>query len=76
MFFPHPRDNESSEPTDPIRPLFKLYYKPGERRMGAESWHRGIKEKEGYLRNMITSILSSASLPDDFLEDENIELIE
>ena len=50
MFFPHPRENESSELTDPIRPLFKLYYKPGERRMGAESWHRGIKEKEGYWR--------------------------
>ena len=37
---------------------------------------KNFKEKEGYLRNMITSILSSAGLPDDFLEDENIELIE
>ena len=37
---------------------------------------KNLKEKEEYLRNMITSILSSAGLPDDFLEDENIELIE
>ena len=37
---------------------------------------KNLKEKKDNLSNMITSILSSAGLPDDFLEGESTELIE